>query len=177
MPLLKFEDWIPPWKSDDEFDAARAAKLIYDLHVDKDALQGRVAAVEGEKKELEGKVREFETKDLSEVDRLKRELEETKNSKPTSDPLDVARLRLALEHGLTENQAKRLVGSTPEELAADAVAYKEEHGLGKEQGSETGERPPSNRPAGQFKTGSTSEGDVPDELDPAKLQAQLPPRR
>lgn len=34
--------------------------------------------------------------------------------------LESARNQVALEKGLTPNQAKRLVGSTPEELAADA---------------------------------------------------------
>lgn len=34
--------------------------------------------------------------------------------------LEVARSRVALEKGLTSNQAKRLVGSTPDELSADA---------------------------------------------------------
>lgn len=34
--------------------------------------------------------------------------------------LEAVRTQVALEKGLTPNQAKRLVGSTPEELAADA---------------------------------------------------------
>jgi 1,6-anhydro-N-acetylmuramate kinase len=42
--------------------------------------------------------------------------------------LEAARLRAASAHGLTEAQAKRLVGSTPEELEADAKAYATEVG-------------------------------------------------
>lgn len=40
--------------------------------------------------------------------------------------LDAARLRAATVHGLTEAQAKRLVGSTPEELDADAKEFAKE---------------------------------------------------
>lgn len=42
--------------------------------------------------------------------------------------LESARLRAASAHGLTEAQAKRLVGSTPEELDADAASFAKELG-------------------------------------------------
>jgi hypothetical protein len=50
--------------------------------------------------------------------------------------LEAARLRAASVHGLTEAQAKRLVGSTPEELEADAKEFAKELGT-----NGTGRRP------------------------------------
>ena len=65
----------------------------------------RLAAIEEEKKTAEQKLEERATKaekDLADV------------------RIESARNAVALEKGLTASQAKRLVGSTPEELAADA---------------------------------------------------------
>lgn len=43
--------------------------------------------------------------------------------------LDSARLRAASAHGLSETQANRLTGTTPEELEADAKAFAAELGI------------------------------------------------
>lgn len=43
--------------------------------------------------------------------------------------LDAIRLRVALRHGLTESQSRRLAGATEEELDEDALAYLEEVGV------------------------------------------------
>lgn len=45
---------------------------------------------------------------------------ETAEKELATTRLEATRNQVALEKGLTPNQAKRLVGSTPEELAADA---------------------------------------------------------
>jgi hypothetical protein len=82
--------------------------------------------------------------------------------------------------GLTKAQAKRLVGSTKEELEADAEAYIEEHGLGDGAGAEDeekdggkgGQAPPSQRAKVKVKTGSRTgdqEIDPDANLDPGAL--------
>jgi hypothetical protein len=174
MALPKFDDWKRPWK-DEEFDAEKAAKLIYNLHVDKEKLSEARDTAITERDELKTKVTEFEDKDLSEVERLRKQVERLTENPPapkakgkdeTSD-LRAERAEIALEKGLTLAQAKRLVGSTADELRADADAYIEEHNLG----SKEGQAPPSNR--AKVTTGSKQRKDEnpdPDEdLDPGKL--------
>jgi hypothetical protein len=154
----KFEDWTPPWGKDEaEFDADKAKKRIYDLLKDKHNTKERVATLEND--ELQTKVTEFEEKDLSEVEKLRKENERLKNgdapTKPkvqSTDDLRADRLEIALEKGLSKAQAARLVGTTREELEADAEAYIEEHGLrpasgdGEENnGGSGGQAPPSQR--------------------------------
>lgn len=175
--LPKFEDWTPPW-GDGEFDADKAARLVYNLHVDKEALQGKVAEVETERQALQGKVDEFETKDLSEIDRLKRENEKLKTEKPASagESKETIRLRVALEKGLTLAQAKRLAGDTEDELSADADAYLQEHGLTGGNRDSEDEKPPSARATGRVKTGLNRSGDEPVVTDPHKLMDLLPSR-
>lgn len=149
--LPKFEDWTPPWK-DDEFDAEKAKKLIYNLERDKETLTTEKAQVSGERDELKTKVDEIESKDMTEVQRLQRELEAAKATPPedTEARLENARLTLALEHGLSVKQAKRLSGSTPDELAADVPELLETLGLKPGDKPKETEHPPS----GAFRTGN-----------------------
>lgn len=183
MTLPKFEDWTPPWGSDENFDAEKAKKLLYNRMVDDEARKAKLTELTTERDSLQTKVNEFETKDLSEMDKLRRELEQAKAA-PKGDPLEVVRLKLALKEGLTESQVRRLVGSTEEELAADAAAYKQELGLTKadDEGDDDGEDdtppagPPSRRPKrSELRTGlgDVDGGDDTDSFDPAKLQEQL----
>jgi hypothetical protein len=133
-PLPKFEDWTPPWGEDDEnFDAEKAKKLIYGLTSDKGKLgkdkadlQAKVTEVEGERDGHKAELDKIARKDETEVDRLKRELEESKSKPPAKageSDLEVLRLSVALDKGLTRKQAARLVGTTEAELAEDADAY------------------------------------------------------
>jgi actin-related protein len=194
MPdLPKYEDWKAPWEEKgEELDAETAKKLIYNLSKDKENAAKKVAEKDTKiaelttsNTELQSKVDEHETKNLSEVDRLKRENEQLKKKaedKPAGPEFDLEkeRLRIAVAKRLTESQAKRLVGETREELEADADAYMQEHGLsGTDDGGSNGSGRPGQRPVarGQFRTGNDDRGDAPDETDPAKLQSQLPPRR
>lgn len=174
MALPKFEDWTPPW-GDGELDADKAARLIYNLHADKERLGSQVTTLTTERDEYKGKVDEHETAQLSEVEKLRRELEQAKTA-PAVDTIEVARLRVALKEGLTERQARRLAGSTEEELAADAAALKEELGIttGKEGEQEQGSTPPpSRRPRGALQTGLEGGDGEPDVYDPRQLQKQL----
>lgn len=74
-----------------------------------------LAAERKTRQELEARLKEIEDKDKSETERLTERL-----TAAEMRALDAARYEIALDKGLTRSQAKRLVGSTPEELAADA---------------------------------------------------------
>lgn len=166
----KFEDWTPPWGTDDEkFDAEKAKKRVYDLSKDKHSQAERIKALDTEKTELADKVKVFEEKDMTALEKANAEIERLKNEKasPTKktavsdDDFDIekARLEIALDKGLTKAQVKRLVGSNLDELTADAEAYIEEHGLGEAgngssqaNGGTEGQAPPSQR--AQVRTGT-----------------------
>lgn len=182
MALPKFEDWTPPWGSDEaNFNAEKAAKRIYDLLSDKEASKAKhetaLAELTEKHKAAQAKVNEYETANLSEVEKLRRELEQAKEAAPQGDNLELARLRIALNKGLTESQVKRLIGNSEEELLADADAYMQEHGLAKQAdaGEQEQDLPPSRRPVGELRTGMDIE--LPESYDPSDLAALLPPRR
>lgn len=136
MTFPSFESWKAPWEDKGEdFDADVAKKLIYNMSkraAEKQASRETEKQADAEKiSELETKVQEFEDKDLSEVERLRKENERLKTPKNTTSSkgegdLTQARLEIALEQGLTLAQSKRLAGSTREELEEDAKAYKAE---------------------------------------------------
>jgi len=158
-----FETWKAPWeRKGEDFDAETAKKYVYNVLSEREQLEAQKAQVAQERDALKTKVDEFETKDLSEVERLKRENEALK-SKPVEDEeakLENHRLRLAIEHGLTLKQADRLRGKTPEELESDVQELKELLG---EQKKAPKEAPPS----GNFSTGNEPD-DLEDDLDPEK---------
>jgi hypothetical protein len=131
--MPKFEEWTPPWGTDDEqLDTDKVKKLIYDLKVDKEVLQDKNATLTTErdnvtrerddvKRQLDEKSREGE----SETDKLKREVQELKDAaaaaaKDPKDDVERLKLEVALDKGLTLVQAKRLLGTTKEELEQDA---------------------------------------------------------
>lgn len=77
------------------------------------------------------------------------------------------RLEVATEKGLSAAQSKRLVGTTREELEADAEELLESFG---------GEKPkPSDRPKERLRGGSDPSLE-PEETDPRKLAALIPRR-
>jgi len=157
--LPKFEDWTPPWK-DGEFDAEKAAKFIYNLERDKETLTTEKAQISTERDELRTKVDEFESKDLSEVQKLQRKIEQLEAAKPTEDPkaaLKTARLELAVKHSLSLEEANRLQGETPEELEADVEVLK---GL---LGGKKGKEQEREAPGGRFRTGNEDPSDNTDD--------------
>src|SRR6476661_681601 len=115
MPVPKFDEFKAPWETeagdDAEIDKDKLKKYIHSLLVDKDKAQTARDKAVGErdeaKKALDEKSREGET----EVDRLKRENEELR-SKGSEESPEVLKLRVALRKGLTETQARRLIGNT-----------------------------------------------------------------
>lgn len=78
-----------------------------------------LASIKEERNELRDTVAEFEDAQKSEQERLT-DRNEQLTQKLTSVEKEAARLRVALRKGLTETQAKRLVGDTEEELEEDA---------------------------------------------------------
>lgn len=140
MPkLAPFTEWKRPW-AEGEFDEEKAAKRIWDLLSDReiaaDKHEAKLAEVTTKSTELQKTVDEVNSKNLTEAQKLekeKKDLEDKLNARETADEkLKVTRLELALEHGLTKAEAKRLVGSTEEELKADAITLLEEQGLYKD---------------------------------------------
>lgn len=166
VKLTTFDAWTPPWKAD-EFDADKAAKLIFNLHKDKETLSDRVTVLGTEKDEALAKVTAFEEKDLSEAEKLRKENERLKAEKDAGkgkapDDLRADRLEIALEKGLTKAQALRLHGDTREDLEADADAYLEENGITAGSG---GQAPPTQRAQVKGKIGSKQKPDEVDEYD------------
>lgn len=85
--------------------------------------------------------------------------------------LELARTRVALRKGLTEAQAKRLQGSTEEELEADAdelLATFRPVGDDDDEGDD-----PLRRPRERLRSGNRPDP-APEERDPRKLAASLP---
>lgn len=80
--------------------------------------------------------------------------------------LDAVRYEVALDKGLTRSQAKRLVGNTPEELAADADELLADLG-------HTEATPPvTRRPAERLRGGSEPEQE-PEEKDVRKIGERM----
>lgn len=117
-------DAKPPWGDDANFDASRAWKLIEDTRSDREKFKA-------DRDALAARVKEFEDATKSEADKAadraaeieQRATEAEKRALEAETAL--ARAEVALEKGLTPAQAKRLTGSTKEELAADADEFLE----------------------------------------------------
>lgn len=148
----------PPWGSDDDFSPQRAWKLITDIRGDLDK-------VKGERDDLQGKVKTFEDSTKSDTDKLGERATSAEKRATEAERL-AARLSVALDKGLTKTQAKRLVGETEEELAADADE------LLKDFQGDDGQEPPR-RPRERLRPGAAPAAE-PEESDPAKLAEEVP---
>lgn len=131
MKLPKFEDFKAPWENDlkegddpneVEIDRTKLKRYIYNVLTDKEKAQDKVETLTTERDEAVTKLTEKEREGESETEKLKRERDEAvkKAEKAGEVSVETLKLRVALKKGLTETQAKRLVGSTQEELEADA---------------------------------------------------------
>jgi hypothetical protein len=130
MVLPKFEDWTAPWEKDlaegqdpkEKLDLAVLKRLVYGVLGDKERAKAEVETVTATNTELQKKVDEAARAGETEADRLKRENEELRAKAAKADEPDLEKLRMkvALDKGLTALQAKRLVGTTEEEMTADA---------------------------------------------------------
>lgn len=131
----------------------------------------RKARRDAEKKasDLEARLKELEDKDKSEGERLAARLAQAEKDKADAESRAL-RLEVAAAKGLTPTQARRLVGTTIEELEADAdellSSFKPSDG------------PPPNgaparKPTENLRGGGDPTEEVP-ETDPAKLAALVP---
>jgi len=77
------------------------------------------AAVKGELAETRGKVKEFEDAALTEEERRQEALAAATRERDAAT-LEAARLRAAIEHGLSADDLDLIGGSTPEEIAERA---------------------------------------------------------
>lgn len=154
----------PDTKPDAKPDPDAGAKKALD--------EERKARREAEKlaKDLEARLKELEDKDKSEVEKLRDEVTELTKKLGESDAKTL-RSEVAIAKGLTAAQAKRLVGTTREELETDADEILEAFPTG----GGTPKPPPSRKPAPNLRGGTEPDSNDQDvETDPAKLAANVP---
>lgn len=147
----------PPWKSDEDFNPEKAWKLIEGLRGDKDKLKT-------ERDEFATKVRTFEDASKSEQEKLAEQAAADKKA-ATEATREAARLRVALKKGLSETQAKRLVGDSEEALEKDADELLESF---KQEDEGKAPRAPRER----LRSGAAPSAE-PDETDPRKLAGKV----
>lgn len=122
------------------------------------------------------KLKELEDADKSEIDKLK-EAAATEKRRADEAEARALRLEIAGEKGLTAAQAKRLVGSTREELEADADELLEAFGSksaadeGKNGKSDKSDKPDARRrPTESLRSGSRTDSYGDDEVDAKKAE-------
>lgn len=118
-------------------------------------------------------------KRLDEIeDASKTELQRANEGKATAEKdadghkREAMRLRVALRRGLTETQAKRLVGDTEEELEQDADDLLASFRPTNDADSDKGDGRPT-RPKERLRSGAAPD-EEPEETDPHKLAASVP---
>lgn len=151
----------PPWGSDDEFSPEKAWKLIQNVRADLDKTKTTNA-------ELAKQVKAQEDATKTDSEKLTERVTgaETRAEKAERE---AARLRVALDKGLTLAQAKRLVGDTEDELAKDADEL-----LATFKGGDNNEPSGSRRgPQERLRSGAAPSAE-PEETDPSKLAAKVP---
>ena len=152
-----------PWGDDKDFDPDKAWSLIENLRADRKRDRERLEALEKAERDREDAAKTEEQRREEARQRAEQEAKESK--------IEAARLRVALAKGFTETQAKRLIGETEEELAADAdelLATFTSEGEGEGEQVSLPRRPqPRLRPGAAPVTRT-------EETDPDKLAARVP---
>lgn len=146
----------PPWGSEDDFNPQKAWNLIQNLRGDLDKA-----------KTAQARLAEIEDKDKTETQRLSED-RDTHKSRAEKAEAELLRLQVGIDKGLTPAQARRLVGTTKEELVADADDLLESFGGAQQQ------RPASGRPTERLRGGG--EPDTDPEPDLSKIAAEIPRR-
>lgn len=135
--LPKLEEWKAPWEvtrdaegnetdvPEDEqaIDKPKLKKYLYGLLNDKINIRNSLDETTAEVEELQARVES--AKDPKEIEKLQEELAATRKERDeakekSKGDANALKWEIALEKGLTKTQAKRLVGSTREELEDDA---------------------------------------------------------
>jgi hypothetical protein len=113
------------------------------------------------------RLKEVEDAQKTDADRQAERVAELESTAKTST-LEAARLRVALRKGLTETQAKRLVGDTEEDLETDADELLATFASPEDDGQQPGRRPQE-----RLRPGATPSGEPeksPEELAEAVIQ-------
>lgn len=122
-------------------------------------LRAQLKKANKEAADSRGKLKQFEDAGKTEHEKLTENLTKATTELSTAQAASV-RFEVALDKGLTKAQAKRLVGTTREEIEADADLLLEELG---------GDKPkPADRPRERLRGGGDPTVE-PDETDPRKL--------
>lgn len=150
-------------EGEEGFDAEKAKAKIAKVNSEAANLRKRL-------KEAEDNLKKFEDEGKSEDEKAAEKVRSLEGRATTAEA-EVMRLRVAIKKGLTESQAKRLVGATEEELEADADELLETFG-GKSEGGKEKEGGPSGKPKEKLKGGSDP-SEEPDETDPRKLASRI----
>lgn len=144
------------------FDPERARAALKRKNSEAENLRRRLKELEP----LALRAQELEDGSKSETEKLT-ETNRSLEQRAVTAEADALRLRIALRRGLSEVQAKRLVGSTEEELDADAeellASFKTPDA-------------PGGRPREHLRPGAVPDAE-PVETDPAKLAALVPRNR
>lgn len=156
-------------KDQEQFDEERAKSDLSKKNRENANLRARLK----ELKPLADKAKELEDAQKSESEKLT-EAKTSAEKKALEAGQEAMRLRVALKKGLTETQAKRLVGESEEELEQDADELLDS--FKPKEDDETLEdestKPKPSRPRERLKSGTAPSAE-PDETDPAKLAAAV----
>lgn len=118
-------------------------------------------------KELEGKVKEAEDAEKTELERLQGQVADLTKQAEAAEA-KATRFEVAAAKGLTLAQARRLVGSTREELETDADEMRAELGLDKDDEEQDDKKDDdTGRPRERMKPGASNEED--EQPDAGKL--------
>lgn len=150
----------PQPRADDEFDVERAKAKIAKANAEAAALRKRL-------KEAEEKATKYDELQDSERSELEKAAERIAAAEAKAQEAELALLRyeVGADKGLTPAQAKRLTGTTREELESDADELREAFG-GDDSKKPT--PPPSRRPVPHLRGGLDPEGDD-DVIDAGKV--------
>lgn len=191
-----FTEWTAPWK-DEDFDAERAKRLVYNALFDKQAATDDLKATKTKVMELEGeldteKARKADPdpnvqQELKDLRQENRKLKEEAGQPDPSHQKAIDRLTDVIDFvdkGLPKALAMRVQGDDAEARLADAkelakvanVDFGDEDGKDGEgdDGNEDGSAgPPSNSPQSRLRTGF-DRGQVSEPSNPAKAAEALP---
>lgn len=142
-------------------------------------LLSTITALRADNKKLENHLKMQRTADASSKTELEKLTDRLTNAEKELEKtrMEALRLDIAAEKGLSKSQARRLLGTTREELEADAEDMREAFGIkDKSQGSETdAESTPQDRPARkvrpkeQLNSGAQTPKPETESEDPNKL--------
>lgn len=187
--VKSYEDWTPPkflQGEDEDIDLERVKLEFYTRESENHRYREQNRALKSQISDLREQVEAPDEDGNDERDdKDSKSKAESSKGKGQGPSLTEIRLKIALEKGLTYNQAMRLHGENEDELKADAEVYMEEHGISTgrddEGGDDEGEEAPSSKPPqrqprrGDVKSGSERGDDdlEPSHFDPAKFLDQV----